>query len=330
MSDAAGGSPRVDVGVVTWNTRDLTVRALRALLDSEQGVDVRVLVRDNGSTDGTPDALREHVPEASVDAGSENLGFGAGMNTLIARSDAPWFFCLNSDAWPDPGALRTLVDAAVAHPRAGAIAPRIERPDGSLEHSTLPFPSLRVSALLGLGIHRFLGAERKADLLLEGWWHHDRARPVDWAVGAALLFPRHALERIGGFDERYFMYAEDLEWGWRAHRLGYETWFEPKAVVRHVGNASGEQNYRQRRTAAWIRNTHRFYRDAHGPVAAGLYRGMEAVGCAGLWARYRLAGDRGQASAWRHRVKLHLTPVRGADGPPSGDRRGDAPPATEP
>lgn len=329
-SDRAGGRPAVDVGVVTWNTRDLTVRALRTLLDSEQDVDVRVLVRDNASTDGTAAAIRAEVPEADLDAGTENLGFGAGMNTLIARSEAPWFFCLNSDAWPDPGVLGALVAAARAHPRAAAIAPRLERPDGELELSTLPFPSARIAAVLDLGLHRFLSPARKADLLLEGWWRHDRARPVDWAVGAALLFPRTALDHVGGFDERFFMYAEDLEWGWRAHRLGYETWFEPAAIVRHVGNASGAQSYRSTRTEAYLRNTHRFYREAHGPAAATLYRMLEAIGSAGQWLRHRRAGRFDLAGSWKHRVKVHLTPVRGADGPPQHDSPASAPPASEP
>src|SRR4051794_38073729 len=110
--------PRVDVGVVTWNTRDLTVECLRRLLDTDQGCDLRVLVRDNASSDGTVDGLHRFVPEADVDAGADNLSFAAGMNSLLARSDAPWFFALNSDAWPEPGAIETLVAAAASHPRA--------------------------------------------------------------------------------------------------------------------------------------------------------------------------------------------------------------------
>ncbi|MEY2470250.1 MAG: hypothetical protein QOF21_2948, partial [Actinomycetota bacterium] len=241
-----------------------------------------------------------------------------------------WFFCLNSDAWPDPGALATLVAAAHAHPRAAAIAPRLERLDGTLEHSTHPFPNATVAAIVNLGVHRLLSRERKDALMLEGAWDHDRARAVDWAVGAALLFPRAALDVIGGFDERFFMYAEDLEWGWRAHRLGYETWFEPSAIVRHVGNASGQQAYSSRRTAAYLRNTHRFYRQAHGLPASLVYRGLEAVGCAGQWLHYRRRGDRDNAAAWGQRVRVHLSPVRGADGPPEDSRRGDAPPPTAP
>ena len=308
--------PAVDVGVVTWNTRELTVSALRRLLDTDQGVDITLYVRDNGSTDGTAAAIAESVPEANVEVGA-NVGFGAGMNTLIARSANPWFFCLNSDAWPEPGAIKTLVAAAEAHPQAAAVAPRLESPDGQLEFSTHPFPSPRVAAVMNLGLHRLLSARRKGDLLLDGWWRHDVARPVDWAVGAALLMRRSALDAIGGFDERFFMYAEDLEWGWRAHARGYETWFEPNAVVRHVGNASGAQMYDTERTVAYLRNTHRFYAHTHGRASALAFRALEAVGSAGQWLHHRRRGERHEAGAWKQRMMVHLRPVSGADGPPS-------------
>ena len=87
----SASKPRVDVGVVTWNTRDLTVEALRRLLDTPTTCELRLLVRDNASTDGTADAIASRVPEAELDRGDANLGFAGGVNTLLARSDAPWF-----------------------------------------------------------------------------------------------------------------------------------------------------------------------------------------------------------------------------------------------
>src|SRR4051794_10723196 len=172
---------RVDVGVVTWNTRDLTVQALRRLLDTEQGADVRLLVHDNASSDGTVEALQREVPEADVVAWPENLGFAAAVNKLLERSTAPWFLTLNSDAWPTEGAIGALVTAAERHPRAAALAPRLERPDGALEHSTHPFPSLRVAALTATGAHRHVARRWGHERALNGVWQHDLERPVDWA-----------------------------------------------------------------------------------------------------------------------------------------------------
>lgn len=307
-NEAAAGRPRVDVGVVTWNTRDMTAAALRRLLDTDQGCELRILVRDNGSSDGTPETLLRLVPEAEVEAGDENLGFAGGVNTIIRRSDAPWLFLLNSDAWPEPGAIRRLVDAAAEHPRAAAVAPRLERPGGALEHSTFPFPSLRVAAVMAFRRARL--SDREADaLMLEGAWRHDRARRVDWAVGAALLMRREAVLDVGGLDDRFFMYVEDVEWAWRAAKKGWEIWFEPAALVRHVGNASGAQRFGDRRTFEDITNRYRFFRREHGALAAAAYRGLNLAGCGLRYAQARRRHDGEGARSWRTQFVANL-PMR--------------------
>jgi N-acetylglucosaminyl-diphospho-decaprenol L-rhamnosyltransferase len=294
--------PRVDVGVVTWNTRDLTVSALRRLLDTDQGASLRLLVHDNASSDGTPDAVRQQVPEAGVEVCPDNLGFAAGVNRLIARSDAPWFLALNSDAWPVPGAIGAMVAAAERHPRAAAVAPRLERPDGALEHSTHPFPSVPIALSSAVGT-RGRWAERHA---LHGAWAHDRERPVDWAVGAALLIRREALDDVGGFDESFFMYVEDLEWCHRARQRGWEIWFTPEAVVVHVGNASGEKRYGTTRTATWLANSYVFYRRHHGPMSTMAYRTANAFGAAVTAGRALAHRDVGRARFWRRQIPLHF------------------------
>jgi GT2 family glycosyltransferase len=313
-----GSLPRVDVGVVTWNTAELSAKAIRRLLDSDQGCELRILVRDNASADGTPAALAASVPEADVEAGTENLGFAAGMNRLIRRSDASWFFLLNSDAWPEPGAIARLVAVAEEHPEAAAVAPRLLRPDGELEHSTHPFPSLRVAALTAWGTER-LDPERGDELMLVGPWAHDRPRRVDWAVGAALLVRREAIADVGLLDERFFMYVEDLEWCWRASRRGWAIRFDPDAVVVHVGNASGAQRYGDRRTRTYMTNTYRFYRREHGVVATTAYRALNLAGAGRRYLGARRRGDAGAAAYWRRELAAHVPrPSPGEEAGPLG------------
>jgi len=323
---SAGTRPTVDVCVVTWNTAAVTVGALRHLLDTDQGCEMRLLVRDNGSTDGTVEELARRVPEAEVEVGSENLGFGAAVNRIVSRSRAPWVFLLNSDAWPEPGAIGRLIRTGAEHPRAAAVAPRLERPDGSLEHSTFPFPSVGLAWTLAFR-RGGLSPQAAEELMLEDSWMHDRPRAVDWAVGAALLIPRPAFEAVGGFDERYFMYVEDLEWCWRAHRRGFQIWFEPAAIVRHVGNASGARRYGARRTEAYYANTHRFFRREHGRAAEAAYRAINAIGSARLYARARRAGRRDEASHWLAHVRASLKPAPGdeRERPVADERAGGQP-----
>lgn len=305
----ASQRPVVDVCVVTWNTAELTAEALRRLLDTDQGCTLRLMVRDNASSDATVALLEQRVPEADVDAGTENLGFAGGVNTLLTRATAPWVLLLNSDAWPEPGAIKTLVEAAEQHPRAAAVAPRLERPDGTLEHSTYPFPSLRIAATMAF-LRERLPRARAGELMLEGAWMHDESRAVDWAVGAALLIRRHALEAIGGLDESFFMYVEDVEWCWRAARKGWHIWFEPSAVVRHVGNASGEKRYGHQRARVYMANTYRFYRREHGTPAALAYRAVNLIGSGRRYVAALLKGDKELARYWRGYVRANLATAR--------------------
>lgn len=284
--------PRVDVGIVSWNTRHLTVRAVRALLDADWGCDVRVLVRDHASADGTVDAL--HGLDATVDAHDGNPGFAAGVNALVRRSDAPWFLALNSDAEPQPGALLTLVDALEQTPRAAAVSPALRRPDGTAEPAALPFPTLRTAATGLLRPRAPAQPAARAD--------------VDWVVGAAVLFRRSALEDVGPLDESFHMYAEDLEWCWRARRRGWTVLVEPAAVVAHVGNASGAQAYGAGRSAAVAASTDAFLRRTRGTATASAYRGLVAGAAARQWARARRSGDLARAAHWRREVAAQVRP----------------------
>jgi N-acetylglucosaminyl-diphospho-decaprenol L-rhamnosyltransferase len=301
----SGTAPRVDVGIVTHNTRDLTLRAVEQVLGADPGLDLRVLVRDNGSADGTAAAVRERFPQVSVDEG-DNVGFARGVNALLSASSAPWFVTLNSDAWPEPGALSGLLRAAERHPRAAAVAPLLLRPDGSLEHSTHPLPSLRVAAVTGLGLTALLGRDAADRMCLHGAWAHDRERSVGWAVGAALLFRRSALETLGAFDETLFMYAEDLDWCWRAGQQGWEVWFTPDAVVRHVGNASGSQRYGADRERVVIGNANVVARRHLGRARSDAWRLLNAAGAARLTVKAAVRRDRATARFWRDQISAHL------------------------
>ncbi len=262
---------------------------------------------DNGSTDGTVETLARVVPEAAVYPGSENLGFAAGVNRILPLTNAPWVFLLNSDAWPEPGAIAQLVDTARQHPNAAAIAPRLEYPDGGLQHSSFPFPGVKVAAVAAFAFKR-ISRTRGEKLMLEGFWMHDRPRRVDWAIGAALLIPRAALTDVGLLDERFFMYVEDLEWEWRAHRRGWEIRFEPSAVVRHVGNASGDKD-ESARARAYLLNTNRFYRREHGTPAVIAYRALNLIGASLRYLSARRRRDAQGIRFWRANMRAHLTKV---------------------
>ncbi|HVU73321.1 MAG TPA: glycosyltransferase family 2 protein [Mycobacteriales bacterium] len=313
----AGATPRVDVCVLTWNSRDVSLAALERTLASEQGVPFRVLVRDNASGDGTADAIAARFPDVDLDRGTANLGFAGGMSALVSRGSAPFVLLLNGDAWLEPHALDALLAVAEAQPDAALVVPRVERPDGTLEHTTWPYPSGALSFLYATGAHRLVPRSLKARWLLEPAWRHDAVRRVGWAVGAAWLMPRVALAEVGGLDASLFMYGEDLDWCWRARARGRSIWFTPAAVVRHVGNASGAAGYGERvaemkaRAAEVVVHRHR------GAVRAGAYRAAELLLLGRLLVTYRMTRDQARAGYVRAALRGHLHPRTAVPAPAS-------------
>ncbi|MGH7316549.1 MAG: glycosyltransferase family 2 protein, partial [Candidatus Rokuibacteriota bacterium] len=234
--------PAVAVAVVSWNTRDLLARCLDSMRpDVDRGA-AAVWVVDNGSTDGSPELVREAYGWAHLIEPGHNLGFGRAVNLVAERAPGRWIAAANADIELGGGALAALVAAGESDPRAGAVAPRLLLPDGSTQHSVHRFPTLSLALITALGIPR-LSSGLGDRLCLEGHWDPERARYVDWAHGALLLVRREAFEAAGGFDPVQWMYAEDIDLAWRLERAAFKVAYEPAAVVRHAVSASTTQAF---------------------------------------------------------------------------------------
>ena len=229
MSGAAAGL--VDVVVVTYSPG----ATLPRFLDSLAGATVRatrVVMADNGSTDGVPEAEAAGGRAVLLRTGG-NLGYGTAANRGTAAGSAPWVVVANPDIDWAPGALDELLAAGSRHPRGGAFGPLVQDPDGLL------YPSARALPSLGRGIgHALLGwawagnpwtraYRQEAEVVLE--------RETGWLSGACLLLRREAFEAVGGFDEGYFMFFEDLDLGERLAAAGWSSVYVPDARIIHVG-----------------------------------------------------------------------------------------------
>lgn len=262
MSDAP-----VALAVVSWNTRDLLAACLDSLRPEVDTGRADVWVVDNASGDGSPELVETRYPWAKLIASKENLGFGPAVNEVARRTGSDWIAPANADIRLDPGALECLLSAGVADPGAGAIAPRLVSRDGSTQHSVFPFPTVRFTLLYNLGVHRL--SPRLADRwCLVGHWDPDRKRRVPWAVGALLLVRRAAWDQVGGFDEEQWMYAEDLDLGWRLRQAGWHTRFEPRAVVHHEGAAATSQVWGDDRALRWHVSTYAWLLRRRGSLVA--------------------------------------------------------------
>jgi GT2 family glycosyltransferase len=165
---------------------------------------------------------------------AENRGFGAANNQAFSLSSSAFVLLLNPDTVMVPGAIESLIGVLRSDPGVAACGPRLVNPDGSLQISVWRNPPTPWEIVLSnLQLYRLLPERIRGELLLGPHWRHDRRRPVRMLSAAALLVRREAIDAVGGFDERFHMYAEDNEWCLRIARAGWRLVFEPAAVVRH-------------------------------------------------------------------------------------------------
>jgi N-acetylglucosaminyl-diphospho-decaprenol L-rhamnosyltransferase len=218
---------------------------------------MRVVVVDNASADETPEMVAAEFPEVELIASPVNLGFGAATNLGARRGDAPYLLALNPDTVITPGALDTVLATLESHPEAAVVGARLVREDGSLDHaSKRSFPT----PLSALGHFTGLGRQPRARGRLAAYRAPEvESGPVDAVNGAFMLMRRAAFRRLGGFDEGYWMYMEDLDLSYRFAQHGLRSWYEPRATVVHVkgGTVGGERSLRL--NWAFHRGMFRFY-----------------------------------------------------------------------
>lgn len=229
---------RVATIVVNWKLKEETLRCLQSL--EQLDLPCRVIVVDNGSGDDSAEYIAYHFPQAELITLTSNIGFGAACNRAIvwALEDifCDYVFLLNNDAVVHPYALSELISVAQTYPEAGIFGPKVYYHDDP-------------HTIWHAGARRRWGVLAATDA---GRGQVDRgqfntSREVDYVFGTAMLIRRGVFERIGLFDERFFLYLEDLDFCLRAQEVGFSLLFVPQAHVWHKGSASTAHNRAMRR-----------------------------------------------------------------------------------
>lgn len=301
-------APRLSILVVNWNTREDLLACLGSLRDAAIAVPHEVVVVDNASADGSADAVAAAFPVYRLIRASRNLGFAGGNNLAIAEATGDLLMLLNPDTLVRAGELEKLVAYLDAHPAVGIVAPRLVYGDGSFQLSATPFVT---PADVYYEFARFPRAlQPRAQREPRRLYAFDpvEAKAVDTVMGAAMLVRRAVVDQIGGLDEGYFMYGEEMDWCWRAKAAGWEVHWLPTAEVTHLGGrAAARVPYEM--LAHRFASTFRFLRLRQGAGAALRARALLAVGAvqnAGLTLA-RAAARRDDAETTRHDLKGALT-----------------------
>ncbi len=234
---AEASARRFDVIVVSYNSAEHLRKCVESLSASGR---TRVIVVDNASTDGSLASI-EDLPVTRV-VQSTNSGFAHGCNAGWRLGDAPHVLFLNPDSELSLAALDLLGDTLAQDESLGIVGPQIRNGDGSLALSIHRFPRLRSTYSEALYLHHLAPGRSWASESVQDIEPYGRAGDVEWLSGACLLVRRDLLELIGGFDEDFFMYSEDMQLCRKARAAGFRVRYEPAAVAVHVGGASAPRS----------------------------------------------------------------------------------------
>jgi len=235
-------SADVAVIIVSFQSREHIAACLDSLREGQGKI--RVIVVDNASSDGTPQLVRERFSDVTLVTLPQNVGFAAGVNRGIGECpDARFFFLVNPDSVVMPSAIPKMVSFAEEHPEVGILGPRVfdDRERHTVQRSCRQFPTL---ATAFFNRHSLLGKLFKGNRFSRSYLYLDEdsvsPRTVDWVSGCAMLFRHAVVESVGPFDGGFFFFCEDIDYCWRAHKIGWKVMYLPETSVVHLSGKSAE------------------------------------------------------------------------------------------
>ncbi|AET57593.1 glycosyl transferase family 2 [Paenibacillus terrae HPL-003] len=232
----------VSILVVNYNTCRLTLDCLQSVYASETQYRYEVIVIDNHSSDGSVDAIRAVYPEITLIANEDNTGFAKANNQGVEVASGRYVLLLNSDTLVQPDTLDTMIRFMDTHPEMGASGCKVILPDGSLDKACKRgFPTPSASFYYAFGWSKRYPDNPKYNQYQLGHLSPDDEYPVDVLVGAFMLVRRETIEQVGGLDETFFMYGEDIDWCYRIKQAGWGIYYYPRTYIIHIKGGSARR-----------------------------------------------------------------------------------------
>lgn len=256
--------PDVSVVIVSWNVRDLLQQTLETLYRESRHVSFETVVVDNGSTDGSVELVRDSWKQVRLISLPENRGFAVGNNIGFNEARGRYILLLNSDTIVLPTTLPGMVSFLDQHPETGCVGARHLNPDGTLQRSIDNFPSLLNDFLSYSELHRLSVLQPFLRRRFPWWSDHDQVREIDWVNGACMMVRSEVIAQVGGLDEGYFIYAEEIDWCYRMNQAGWRVCFTPDAEIIHLGGQAMNR-VADKRIVLKYKGQYRFYRK-HYPI----------------------------------------------------------------
>lgn len=234
----------LSIVILSFNTKVLLEECLRSVTQSNFGsFTAETIVVDNSSTDQSPAIVAKKFPEVTLIALTQNLGFAAGNNIGIKKSQGRYVLLLNSDTRLNKSALKTMIEFMDKHAEAGAVTCKLLLTNGQMDPAChRGFPTPWASLTYFVGLEKLFPQSRLFGQYHEGYKDLTKVHEIDSPSGAFFLIRREAANRVGLLDEDFFMYGEDLDWAYRLREAGFKIFFNPVVTVLHRKKQSGRAN----------------------------------------------------------------------------------------
>ena len=227
----------INITIVNWNNKDDIRLCLKSLFNDLKNNNLKVIVHiiDNSqNTDGIKEFLNKNYSHVKYIDPGKNIGFSKANNIGFKKTKAKFYLALNPDIeFTKPGTLKKIVDFLRKNTRIGIVGPKLLNLNGSIQNSCYRFPKLFDQFYRRLNLKRNKYFKKRIDNYLMQDFDHNKNIPVDWIMGSFMLVRSELVEKIGFFDDIFFMYFEDCDWCQRANRAGYEVYYLSNVVVKH-------------------------------------------------------------------------------------------------
>jgi GT2 family glycosyltransferase len=261
--------------IVNWNTKDLLERCLHSVFSTQKNLSFKVIVVDNASSDGSVEMIKKRFPAVFLIENKQNMGFAKANNQAFKfTKNTKYVLLLNSDTVLLNKTLQVMMEFMDRNPKAGIAAPALRLPDGKFQIVGASYPSLITA------FNYFLFLYRLSPKVFKGSFIDQRrlqkiTNPIkiDWVAGTCMLVRKDVIDKAGGLDESYFMYAEDIEWCERIKKRGWEIYYFPHVEIIHHHGASSKTV-----SNLWLKSLISYMKQRNGMIRSILFRLIMAAG----------------------------------------------------
>ena len=268
---------QLSIIIINYNTFQLTSNCIRSLYDKLSGIEYEIILIDNASKECDPYLFLQRFPGIKLITSDVNTGFAGGNNIGLEHARGDYILLLNSDTELINNAPKICLDHLLQHREAGIVTCQLIYPNGTIQYNCRRFRTISWELLEVFPIYKLMPKKKREALMLHHYFDHQSFASCDWVWGTFMLFPKTIILQLPQkkLPGDFFMYCEDVLWGWHFKKLGYEIHFLPQAKVMHIHKGSSDKNKLKQVRLTSIKNhaefMKKFYPDIRWYIFAAIY-----------------------------------------------------------